>query len=76
MVAVTVGGEKERKRERERLERRWETQFWVFRSKPSFTLGLSVEIVHAIEASNRSFVWVVGKTFICYILHEQRWVTE
>ena len=46
--------------ERERQIWTWQTQFWVFRSKPS------IEIVHAIKASNCSFVWVVGKTFICW----------
>ena len=55
VVVVIVGGW-----ERERQIWTWQTQFWVFRSKPSF------EIVHAIEASNYSFIWVVGKTFICW----------
>ena len=56
VVVVTIGGWE---RERERQIWTSQTQFWVFRSKPSF------EIVHAIKASNCSFVWVVGKTFIC-----------
>ena len=56
VVVVTIGGWE---RERERQIWTWQTQFWVFRSKPSF------EIVHAIKASNCSFIWVVGKTFIC-----------
>ena len=30
-----------------------------FRSKPSFAWGQFVEMPHAIEASNHSFIWVV-----------------
>ena len=57
VVVVTIGGWE---RERERQIWTWQTQFWVFRREPSF------EIVHAIKVSNCSFVWVVGKTFICW----------
>ena len=57
VVVVTIGGWE---RERERQIWTWQTQFWVFRSEPN------IEIVHAIEASNYSFVWIVGKTFICW----------
>ncbi|XP_075672474.1 abscisate beta-glucosyltransferase-like [Castanea sativa] len=34
-----------------------------FGSKPSFAPGQFVEIAHALEASNHSFIWVVGKAF-------------
>ena len=34
-----------------------------FGSKPSFAPGQFLEIAHALEASNYSFIWVVGKTF-------------
>ena len=34
-----------------------------FGSKPRFATGQFVEIAHALEASNYSFIWVVGKDF-------------
>ena len=57
VVVVTVGGqERERERGREREREREKSGH----GKPSF------EIVHVIEASNYSIVWVVRKTFICW----------